>query len=337
VLRETTMKAKAKPKGQLVVQTLPEARWDGALTNSARSTFLNCRKKFEWQYMRRLSPRAPSIPFLVGGLVHNGLERLYKTGVFRPIAEGQIVAKACEEACLDSSLNPQQSDKVWEQQAMIMGILRGYAKLYLAKDMKAWEVLEAESSFSYDIPNGWTAQGKRDMVVRRRSDRKMGLVEHKTAGRVDANYVSKLPLDNQIIGYANALKKKYGRLPDFVVYNIMKKSQLRKGQKETFEKYQKRIEDDYTLNPSSYFYRETLTISEKDARRFEEELFRFAKEMERAIEEGFFYKNTGQCTAMGVCPYMPLCIEGPNRANLSRFRERAELHEELAELPAQGE
>ena len=317
-----------KNKGQLVVQTLPEIQWDGRLTNSARSTFLNCRKKFEWAYLRRLAPRKQSIPFLVGGAVHNGLERMYKTGKFSYEDEYAIADKLCGEAAMNA-VDPKESDDIQQQLAMIIGILSGYNKLYLKADLSKWSVLEAEASFEYLLPNGWRKQGKRDMMVKRKADGKVGLVEHKTAGRVDANYVSKLPLDNQIIGYANAVKKETGKLPDFVVYNIMKKTQLRKKQTETFEQYAKRIEEDYVLNPSNYFYRETLTVTAKSAKNFDDELNLFVGEMERAIKENYFYKNTQQCTAMGVCPFMSLCIEGPNRANLSKFRERENLHEEL--------
>src|SRR3990167_1085963 len=328
----TAPKPTMKKKGQLVVQTLPAIEWDGNLTNSARSTFLNCRQKFEWAYLRRLSPRKPSIPFLVGGLVHNGLERFYTTGVDLQ-KERHIAELACDAAAMNA-LDAKGSDDIMQQLAMVMGILSGYAKLYVKKDLVAWKVLEAEASFVYDLPNGWRKRGKRDMMVKRKADGKIGLVEHNTAGRVDAKYVTKLPLDNQIIGYANAIKKETGKLPDFVVYNIMKKTQLRKSQKETFDQYAKRIEADYVLNPSGYFYRETLVITATSARRFEEEIGRFVGEMERAIKENYFYKNTMQCTAMGVCEFMSLCIEGPNRANLSRFRERANLHEELVEVPA---
>lgn len=320
----------------MVVQTLPQARWDGELTNSARTTFMNCRQKFAWQYLHRLSPRVPSIPLLVGSLVHNGLERLYANGRFEEQAERDIVEGACDKACMETSLDSKQSDRVWEQSAMVMGILKGYVKLYLKKDLAAWKVKEVEASFAYPLPNGWKARGKRDMVVIRKADGKVGLVEHKTASRVDANYVSKLPLDAQIIGYANSIKKETGKLPSFVVYNVMKKAQLRKSQRETFEAFQRRIEQDYVLNPSVYFYRETLQFSERDVRRYEEEHDHFSREMERAIEEKYFYKNTSECTRYGPCPFMGLCIEGPNRANLSRFRERVDMHEELSEQP-QGE
>lgn len=320
-----------KGKGQLVVSKLPELRWDGDLTNSARSTFLNCRKKFEWQYLRRLSPRAPSVPFLVGGQFHNELELMYKEGNFDEGEAADRVSEACDKACMETSLTPEQSDKVWEQQALILGMLAGYAKHYLARDLKTWKVLEVEKSFKYPLPNGWNQRGKRDMLVQQRKDGKVVLVEHKTAARVDAHYVAKLPLDSQIIGYAKSVKVERGKAPDGVCYNVARKAQLRKGKKETFEQFAKRLKVEYSLNPGAYFYRATLLFSAQNLVRFETELGLFAKEMQRAIKEQFFYQNTTQCTSMGVCPYMSLCIQGPNRENLSRFRERAQMHEELEE------
>lgn len=323
-------------KAKAVADSLPEIEWDGNLTNSARSTFLDCRKKFEWSYLRRLSPRTPSLPFLVGGLVHNGLEHMYKTGRFDEARERGLVRAECDKAAKTAGLTAKMSDKIYSQAAMIMGILKGYAKHYLAKDLAQWEVLEAEASFSYPLPNGWNAMGKRDMVVRRRKDGKVCLVEHKTAATIDASYIAKLPLDAQIIGYANSLLKKMGKLPDYVVYNVIKKVGIKQKQTESFNSYLKRVEDEYVREPENYFYRETIQFSREDIQNFEQELFTFSKEMERAIEEKFFYKNTSSCTRMGVCPFMQMCISGPTKENLMHFRVRSAVHEELVDQKDDG-
>lgn len=316
-----------------VADGLPPLRWGGELSNSARTTFLNCRKKWEWQYGRRLSPRKPSVPFLVGGLVHDGLERMYTTGEFDEAGARGIVDAACDKASRETSLSSEESDRVWEQQAMVMGILKGYAAMYLEKDLRVWDIVSAESQFSYSLPGKITkwAVGKRDMVVKVRKTGKVGLVEHKTAGRLDANYIAKLPLDAQIMGYANSILKETGRLPDFVVYNVMKKSQLRRKQAESFEQFQRRIEEEYTANPTVYFYRETLSFTPASIAAYEREQVRFANELDRAIEERYFSMNTSQCTAMGVCPYMRLCIEGANKDTLAHYRVRSRTHEELSE------
>ena len=318
---------------QLIVRNLPKIKWDNTLTNSARSTFWNCRKKFEWSYLRRLSPRAPFVPFLVGGLVHDGLDRMYSNKKMNEAEERCIAEEACEKACMEKSLTGWQSDKMWEQQAVVMGILRGYEKLYLKKDLKNWKIIAPESEFAYDFYKGkkgtWQYRGKRDLLVRRKKDNAFGLVEHKTTAMLNAGYIAKLPLDSQILGYASSVLKEFKKLPDFVLYNVMKKTQLRKTQRETFDAYMKRVEKDYLLSPTSYFYRETLSFSKRDIANFDTELLSFAKEMERSIKEGYFYKNTTHCTAMGVCQFMALCIEGPTPLNLSRFKERKKIHDEL--------
>lgn len=329
-------------KSKTVADSLPEIQWDGNLTNSARSTFLDCRKKFEWSYLRRLSPRTPSLPFLVGGLVHNGLERMYKMGRFDEDAERKIVRAECDKAAKTAGLTAKMSDKIYSQAAMVMGILKGYSMHYLAKDLVKWEVLEAEASFSYSLPNGWRAMGKRDMVVREKKNGKpdpggkVCLVEHKTAATIDASYVAKLPLDAQIIGYANSLMKKMGKLPDKVVYNVIKKVGIKQKQTESFNSYLKRVEDEYTREPENYFYRETIQFSKEDIQNFEKELFTFAREMERAIKEGFYYKNTQSCTRMGICPFMQMCIAGPTKENLMHFRVRSAVHEELVDQKDDG-
>lgn len=319
---------------QVIARGLPDIRWEGRLTNSARNTFLNCRRKFEFSYLRRLSPRAPSIPFLVGGLVHEALDRIYKTWEFDEAEERKIASERCETACKEAAITEQQSDKIWEQQAVVMGILRGYAKHYMAKDKKEWKVVQAEGAFKYSLPNGWTAEGKRDLVVTRKKDNALGLVEHKTASRIDAGYVAKLPLDSQILGYANSMKKEFGKLPKFICYNVMKKSGLRRKQAESFDEFTRRIEEEYLGAPTMYFYRETLSFSEKDVQAYEQELIRFSEEMDKTIKSGYFYVNTSHCTAMGICPFLPLCAQGVNKDNLGRYMERANVH---AELDGDGE
>lgn len=319
-----------------VATTLPEIEWDGHLSNSARTTYLNCRKQFEWQYLRRLSPRAVSVPFLVGGLVHNGLEHMYKLGRFDEDAERAAVKKACAVAARTAGMTQTQSDRVYQQSAMIMGILKGYAKYYLERDLARWEVLEAEAAFEYKLRNGWSAVGKRDMVVRERKSKKIILVEHKTAATIDADYVAKLPLDAQIIGYVRSLQKSLGKLPDGVCYNVIKKVAIRQKQTESFNGYLKRVEDVYFKEPANYFYRETLSFTAKNVEDFAQELDKFSEEMDRSIKENFFYKNTSHCTRYGVCPYMRMCIDGPNKDTLSHFRIRGATHEELVDQKDEG-
>src|SRR5260370_18002 len=63
------------------------------LTNSARSTFMNCRKKYEYSYVYGLATRRPSIPFLVGGLFHGALDRCYSNEFRMDLEQEKLVAQ----------------------------------------------------------------------------------------------------------------------------------------------------------------------------------------------------------------------------------------------------
>ena len=305
------------------------AEWDGTLTNSSRATFMNCRKKWEYEYIRRLAPRRVSIPFLVGGLFHDGLDRMYKVGAFDAEEfEEQVVLPKCEQAA-EQCLEPGQSDDVWMQRAVVMGMLKGYAKAYLKGDMASYKILRAEESFAIPLEKGRQYMGKRDLLVMDRKTEKLVLFEHKTTSRLDGGYLAKLPLDNQILGYAWSVGKLMGRLPERVVYNVAKKPGIRQKASETFEEFAARVEQEYVLEPARYFYRETIHFSKADIDRFYAGLGPIAGEMERCVKTNFFYQNTGHCTTYGACQYMPLCVNGVNKETLAQYRVKDSSHEEL--------
>jgi hypothetical protein len=302
------------------------------LTNSARSTFLSCPQKYQYSYVYGLAPRKPSIPFLVGGLFHNELDLMYSSGSLDVDAMKDRVAEACEAACKFPGMRAEDSDQIWMQQAVVCGMVKGYHQLYLKKDLAAYEIVETEGSFEADLPDGWSYHGKKDMVVRRRKDKRLFLMEHKTAGRIDAGYVAKLPMDNQILGYGWAQRVETGRKFDGVVYNVTKKPQIRQRQTESLQQFMKRVEDDYYLNPGTYFYRETLMFGDADLDRFGKELARFVKNIDRAQRENDFFQNAGHCVAMGTCPFMRLCLEGVSKDTLLHYRVKSRAHEELPEI-----
>lgn len=299
------------------------------LTNSARSTFMNCRKKYQFSYVYGLATRRPSIPFLVGGLFHNGLDRCYSNGFKMDLDQEKAIAeKECEKAAQAPGLTPEETDKIWIQSATVFGLLSGYKKQWIEQDKSRWDVIEAEGAFDVELPNNWRYRGKTDLVVRDKKTKAVKLVEHKTTSRLDAGYVAKLPLDNQILGYLWAKNQEKLGIKE-VVYNVSRKPSIRLKQSETLDAFAKRLVEEYLLNTSTYYYRETLTFDPTDVQKFSDELFKFVAEIDRCEKDKFYYQNTGQCTAMGICPFMPLCTNGINEETLSMFRVKERAHEEL--------
>jgi hypothetical protein len=111
------------------------------LTNSARSSFLNCRRKYQYSYVYGLATRRPRIPFLVGQLFHDELDRMYTEGDFDPAAAKRRIGKACDKAAMAEGLTTEDSDNISMQRAIVTGAVNAYARRYLKEDLLAWEVI----------------------------------------------------------------------------------------------------------------------------------------------------------------------------------------------------
>ena len=303
------------------------------LTNSARNEFLNCRKKFYYSYMCGLSPRTLQVPFLVGGLFHDELERMYTDKKWDLESADKRITKAIHVAIVESDiLDDREAQGLWQQRAILKGILKGYKAKY--KKDKTWKIRSAEEKFRIELKNGWKYAGMIDMLIFK--GQQLFIVEHKTTSRLDQGYVGRLPLDNQIIGYSWAVFKLLKKMPKGVIYNVVKKTQLRQGGAEKFENYLKRVTEDYVLNPTKYYYRETLLFTKKDLQSFQIELYKLIEEIERCEDTGFYYRNPTACTMYGKCLFMPLCTMGMNDNSLMQYSIRDSVHAELEEEKPKG-
>ena len=297
------------------------------LTNSARTSFLNCRMKFYWQYICRLTPVKASLPFLIGGLFHEGLEAIYNNSFEEDTFREKVIGEI--EKAMDAAETDKESEMLWAQEAIIMGMLKGYRERYAKQDKAQWEIIAPETDFVFNLQSGLQYAGKRDLLVKSRMVDGIVLVEHKTTSILGAGYLAKLPLDNQILIYCKSVEEdpKFKQLPKQIIYNIIRKSSSRQRQSESFNQYKERIEQEYMDNLNSYFYREVIPVNAKAIKESYKELEMCSKEIIRCMETGYYYKNTTQCTAYGTCPYMPLCLK--EKLAINRFVQRENLHAEL--------
>ncbi len=309
----------------------PSSLQEKTVTVSMWSTFAWCRKKFEYQYLKRLSKKTAAVYFFVGGIWHNVLSYVY--GHLNDSPESLVLhTKKMIDAAVDKELTKPLVDtyilELEKARATLIGMSSGYITKYLAQDKKIWKVLTIERSFKIPLNNGWKVAGKIDLQV---SDRGLpALVEHKSTGQLDAGYVARLPVDMQIQEYTWAMfhDKQFVK-PQKVIYNVTQKSNYRQRKSETIDTFCDRVSEDYVINPTKYFYRESLSVIPK-LDLFEEELYNITKEIDRCIEQQNFYRNTSVCTLRGQCQFLPICLDGGiNKENSVLYRVRERLHEEL--------
>lgn len=284
------------------------------LTHSSMTDFKNCRKKFYYRNELLLAPRLRKASLSLGSAVHKGIETRSITEALKELDD--IFPNSQEE-----------SDNIETMKITCRAMLEGYFEQY-----EPFEDAMAEIQFSLPIinpltghrSNTFTLQGKADGLAR--IDGKNWLVEYKTAGMIDKNYIDKMNLDSQITTYIYALQRALDIKIEGIIYRILRKPTIRQTKKENAIQFQDRLIQDYKDRPEFYFHEEILYRSQDDLIEFERELWALTQGMLYCQRNDGFYKNTGRCSDWGLCQYSALCLKNPDAMDLYEIREP---HEEL--------
>lgn len=153
------------------------------------------------------------------------------------------------------------------------------------------------------------------------------LFETKTKSRVDeGTLVDILPFERQVNIYMNVLRRTQKFRPAEVLYDVVRRPQLRQGKNESRVQFANRIGNDVGKRPEWYFFRMKMLVSREDMDRFDAELMAmlgaFAGWQRGEIGR---FRNSDACeTKYGRCPYLKVCADGNYEGLFQRkqvFRE----------------
>lgn len=279
------------------------------ISYSAIRRFGNCRKSFKFRYKDRIEPIRISDALSFGKLIHECLVALY-TGAPYPFVISQNY--------------PDISDK-WQahHKALATGIMLGYVAKYRNEDIN---VITTELEYNCAIINPKTRRQSRkyrlhgflDMVEDRNKD--IWIWEHKTTSRLDENYIARIWHDLQIMQYVIGYERDTGKRVKGIVYDIIKKVQLRQGKNETFDEFLKRIEVRY-LTDKSLFHREEILRDELRLHEVEQELWQITQDIGKCKN---YYKNRAQCYVFGECEFFKICNSGDNPLIIQNYYKERE-------------
>jgi hypothetical protein len=288
-----------------------------------------------------MTPKKIVIPFWVGDYFHKGLEEFYSHT--RPAAIVKPIIQSMEKDRRNFGfLTPEDEEKMDLAMASVEGMLTTYFEYY-AGDLKKWKVIKPELKFEIPLMDNIVYVGKMDLLVENLVKGGQYVVENKTAGRIDKGYVDRLPIDFQITGYAIGAKAVTGVKTKAVIYNVIKKPELRQRSGESIPALAKRIVEDYKARPEMYFYRKKLLRSKEEKHNWREEVKSIGFEMSVALAKldlkkdvnqvlPTFYRNTASCTPIGrPCQFLKVCTQGWNKETASEFRIRESFNPEFAE------
>jgi hypothetical protein len=182
--------------------------------NSERGTMAKCPQRWWWSWRDGLQPKETPKPLWFGTAIHAALAHYYAPGFKR---RSDFIDKFRESADMEAEYIRTHvgglDEDVWvEARTLGEEMLTNYVKEYDGD--RDWDVIATEQTFELDIPffggndfdsplakkitkrygDTFTLNGTFDGVYRSKVDKKVRLMEHKTAASISVGH---LPMDNQ--------------------------------------------------------------------------------------------------------------------------------------------
>lgn len=289
---------------------------DIILSVSSSKTLQTCLRKYFFQSIMRIEPNRRPSPLQIGGAFHLGTEGFYN----------KLEPKAVLNLIRDQyNLEEQGCDDEWfiaqceENRALTLAMMVGYMVHYrndefidMKPEAEFTVLLHEEKDFRVFI------RGFIDGVYKMRGPNgkeSWWLLENKTHGENDIDkYKKKLAMDIQSTIYLFAGETEYEIPLSGVLYNMVKKAQLKQGAKESPRQFYERLKLDYISRPDNYFKRHYIYRSpeEKDELKFElvemaRDLLEKKKRAKVIGDFAAFYRNTNACAGFGMCPFLSIC------------------------------
>jgi hypothetical protein len=225
-------------------------------TYSRLMTFLECERKEFFQYLAGGAGVAPAEVqdfFVEGEFGHYALQHWYKTGRMLRDNMTKRVSKSIDAL---GEIPPELDNRLRIKLTAMIGACQAY-KMHYKADLDRWEILACEEPFELDLGEGRVWRGKLDLVVKDKSDDTIGLIDHKFLQAI-SNITATLPLNPQQLTYVKGVEKLVGKMPDWYMWNIIKKSSLRQktaGSLEPLVQFETRVQQQYLEEPDKMFYR----------------------------------------------------------------------------------
>lgn len=312
------------------------------LTQGALVRWMVCPEKARLSLVNgyRSPDRKDAIEF--GNIVHENLEYVY--GAFEDsikqdcpydlstimqIAERKL--RSQEMVAQSAVRNDADAEASMTQYSIASEILQLYY-VHWKRDFTdvRWVGLETE----FSVPYFWRGfefplRGKIDGIVRQtKGNQKLWLFDSKTKSSIDEpSMIPRLGYDFQMGLYMYAMRQLYHELPQGLVYNLIKRPQLRRKVKESITEFAQRCGEDARSRMDEYFKRIEVIWTQDDFDKFDADL--------HATIDGFMtwyttgqmhYRNSASChNGMWKCEFIPICAYGHTEAFVQSERPYPEL------------
>lgn len=293
------------------------------VTQGSLSLFMQCREKANL-FHQGYQSKSTSLGLTYGTIGHGVLERVYedlRLGKLKsPPSKEQIKKYLFVIEQIWRKEYPKAGKTLIDQLEYSLAIVEATMPLYFEfwkKDFqdKSFEAIEKNFKIPYTLSDGRGTfiRGKQDGVFKFKKDPKsLWLFEHKFLSMInEGDLVDTLSMNFQVNVYLYALQQIYKKIPNGVLYNIVRRTCLRQNKKESISQFAKRVAKDIETRPDFYFIRMNITIEKEQRVKFESDLKALITDFINWQEyKVIHYRNPNQCIdKYGKCQYLPICAE----------------------------
>jgi hypothetical protein len=233
------------------------------ITYSFLDKFVLCREQARLDYVEGWTGDGIAVPLDFGIAFHECLEWVASgksvTQIRQPVTKFYTSRRA--------KLNREDTKTLQLVMDMVKAVFPLYHDYWKETD-KGIKYVYQEESFKviHRLPSGKTVplRGRLDEVFRD-TDGALVLQENKTKGQIDEQGIqASLHMDLQTMLYSYCLWKMTNEAPKRILYNVIRRPQLRQKQTENERDFIRRIQDDVVSRPEHYFMRWKVDIKEQD-------------------------------------------------------------------------
>jgi RecB family exonuclease len=267
------------------------------VSNSELQTFKDCKRKWYFNYYRRLQPNKIRVsgPLKLGDRVHKALEVFYNGG--DALAEYH---RLMEEDRTVAAANWLDIDELNSEGDMGRIMLEGYFQWIQDEGIDAaYDVISNEQTLSMPLMNGEVElRGKLDMRVRRKSDGTRLIRDFKTVGQSFEQFSQTLHLNEQVKTYMilEAAHNKPGDRSDGAIFTLFKKNKQTARAKGPFYAQVEVLHNQFTLR--SFWTSLNGTVNE---------LMGVKKALDAKVDHHYVAQPRPSNDCTWKCPYYQIC------------------------------
>lgn len=293
------------------------------LSYSALSRFLDCRRKYYWEFVKKLEPLAFRTYGVVGNAIHYGVNRIYEKDDKAISSAIKFFNSEKNNMRKKLDLSPDQEQELNDQEFMIRGMLKAYSFKY-AEEIKSTNYICNEFKAEYLLSDKLLLVIKIDNVLERRGRRFVH--ELKTVRILTPEYVKNIKNDLQTGIYFhvyNSMQKKSKDKFRGIIYDVIKKPSIRLKMGESKSEFIERLYQYYLGSDSNeLFHQDIIERPMLSENRIMNVISRVADDIRRCEDIEDFYPNDRFCYVKKKCDYYDICHYGENPETRRKYRPK---------------